>query len=57
MKSEFVPITIGSASLDLVTVTVLILIGLIGIAVIVGIRKDLAAFALIAGALTIALTM
>ena len=57
MKSEYVPITIGSASLDLVTVTVLILLGLISIAVIVGIRKDLTAFALIAGALTIALTM
>ena len=57
MKSEYVPITIGSASLDLVTVTVLVLLGLIGVAVIVGIRKDLTAFALIAGALTIALTM
>ena len=57
MKSEVPPLLIGSASLDVTTVTAIGLVLLIGMAVVVGIRKDVAAFALIAGTLTIALTM
>ncbi len=57
MKSEVPPLLIGSVSLDTMTVTAVGLVLLIGIATVVGIRKDIAACALVAGTLTIALTM
>lgn len=57
MKSEMPPFVIGSASMDVITVTAIALFALILLGVLIGIRKDIAAFALIAGTLTIALTM
>ena len=57
MKSEVPPLLVGTVSLDAGTATVLGLILLIGVAVFIGIRKDIAAFALVAGTLTLALTM
>ncbi|MEM9062671.1 MAG: hypothetical protein AAGD13_19595 [Pseudomonadota bacterium] len=57
MKTDAVPIMIGTSSLDVVTFTAVVLVTAVLVAAIVGLRKDLAAFAFVVGVLGIALTM
>lgn len=57
MKSDSVPFVIGTASIDVTTMAAAAICVTVVLAVMIGIRKDLAAFALVAGGLAIALTM
>lgn len=57
MKSDSVPFIIGTASVDMTTMAAGVICTAVVLAVMIGIRKDLAAFALVAGGLAIALTM
>ncbi|MEL6996718.1 MAG: hypothetical protein ACFB03_20090 [Paracoccaceae bacterium] len=57
MKTDAVPIMIGTSSLDIVTFTAAALVTAVIVASIVGLRKDLAACAFVVGVLGIALTM
>lgn len=57
MKTDSVPIVIGTASIDLTTMAAAAVCVAVVMAVMVGIRKDVAAFALVAGGLAIALSM
>lgn len=56
MKSDGVPMTIGSLSLDPITIVVLCLIGVVVLGTMLGVRRDIALGAFVAGALVIALS-
>lgn len=57
MKSDSVPIMIGTASIDGTTMAIGAICAAVLVAMMIGIRKDIAAFALVVGGLAIALTM
>ena len=56
MRSDGVPMTIGSLSLDPITMVVIGLILIVVLGTMLGVRRDIALGAFIAGALVIALT-
>lgn len=57
MRSDGVPLTIGSISLDQTTLVVMGLVLLVMLGTMFGIRRDVALGALVAGGLVIALAM
>ena len=56
MRSDGVPMTIGSLSLDPITIVVLSLIAIVVLGTMLGVRRDIALGAFVAGALVIALS-
>lgn len=56
MRHDGVPLTIGSLSLDPITMVVIGLILIVVLGTMLGVRRDIALGAFIAGALVIALT-
>ncbi len=57
MRNDGVPLTIGSISLDQTTLVVMGLVLLVMLGTMLGIRRDVALGALVAGGLVIALAM